>query len=414
MLRPALAPALILLAAALAAAWGPALPLTLAGLPPLAPYATLLAAAAIAHWFNRGRAFITAVSMLAAYAAWHAAHGLGGFPVRVTYTALVVIVPLNVFAALIADERGVSHHQNHRWLLLGLIEALFVWWIASAGQSSLSGASWFRLLDHWMLRSPPVPLAGRLAFVLAIAAALWRAWPQSPSTVAWIELRRLEVGLAGALAAFFIAAAWVGAPGVFAMFMSAAGVVLFVAVLQESHRLAFRDELTGLPSRRALEERLPALGPVCAFAMADVDHFKRFNDTHGHDIGDQVLKLVAARLASIEGGGEAFRYGGEEFCVVFDGRTVTEALPHLEAIRASIEDYEMAVRSEERPRDPESGTRLRGAADAESRPHKLLSVTVSIGEADRAGLEMKPSAAIKAADQALYRAKGAGRNRVSQ
>ena len=86
--------------------------------------------------------------------------------------------------------------------------------------------------------------------------------------------------------------------------------------------------------------------------MADVDHFKNFNDTHGHDIGDQVLKLVAARLAEVEGGGRAFRYGGEEFCVIFDGRTAAQALPHLEAIRASIEDYQMAIRSEERPRDP--------------------------------------------------------------
>jgi len=174
--------------------------------------------------------------------------------------------------------------------------------------------------------------------------------------------------------------------------------------------MAFADELTGLPGRRALEERLPALGPQCAFAMVDVDHFKRFNDTHGHDIGDQVLKLVAARLAEVGGGGVAYRYGGEEFCVIFDGCDAGEALPQLEAIRASIESYEMAVRGEERPRDPQTGTRLRGAPDRE--PQKRLSVTVSIGVAERSDESMKPMAAIKAADQALYRAKEGGRNRV--
>ena len=408
-LRPAIAPALILLAAAFAAGWGPALPASLAGLPALGPYAVLFAAAAIAHWFNRGRAFVAAVSMLAAYAAYDYALGLGGFSAKVAYTALVVLVPLNVLAVLLAAERGVSHHQNHRWLLLGAAELLFVLWVASAGRSSLSGAAWFGLLEHWSLRSPPTPLLGRLAFGVAVGVAIWRAVPKPPAT----ELRQLEVGLAAALAAFFIAAEWVAAPGVFAMFMSAAGGVLFVAVLQESHRLAFADELTGLPSRRALEERLPALGPECAFAMVDVDHFKRFNDTHGHDIGDQVLKLVAARLAQIDGGGVAFRYGGEEFCVIFEGGSAAQALPHLEAIRASIEDYEMAVRSEERPRDPASGSRLRGAADPDSRSQQLLSVTVSIGVAERAGPEMKPVAAIKAADEALYRAKQGGRNRVS-
>lgn len=374
------------------------------------PFAALLAAALIAHWFNRGRAFIAALSMLAAYAAYLYASGLGGFSAKVTYTALVVLVPLNVLAALLATERGVSHHQNHRWLLLGAAEILLVLWIASAGRSNLSGVAWIGLIDHWFLRSPPTPLAGRLVFAAAMAVALWRANPVAPATVP----RPLDIGLAAALAAFFIAAEWVGSPGVFAMFMSAAGVILLVAVMQESHRLAFADELTALPSRRALQERLPALGPHCTFAMVDVDHFKRFNDTHGHDIGDQVLKLVAARLAQVGGGGEAYRYGGEEFCVIFEGRDLDEALPHLEATRASIEAYQMAVRSEERPRDAESGSRLRGAGEADTTPHKLLSVTVSIGVAQRLDAEMKPMAAIKAADEALYRAKAGGRNRVSR
>ena len=229
-------------------------------------------------------------------------------------------------------------------------------------------------------------------------------------------MRPLDIGIIGALAAFFVAVEWVGNHGVFAGYMSAAGVVLIVAALQESHRLAFTDELTGLPSRRALEERLPALGPVCTIAMADVDHFKQFNDTHGHDIGDQVLKLVAARLAEVGGGGVAYRYGGEEFCLIFDGCSAKEALPHVEACRAAIEDYTMAVRSEARPPDTKSGSRLRGTSEAEAagKTQKALSVTASFGVAERSGESRKPHDVIKAADEALYRAKKSGRNRVSK
>jgi diguanylate cyclase (GGDEF)-like protein len=396
----------ILSATALAVSAGPSLPPTLSGLPVLVPYLVLLAASAIALWFNRGRAFVAAVSMFAAYAGYRYALDLGAFSAKAAYTALVVLVPANVLVALALPERGVDNHHNHRWLLLGAAEVLLVLWIASAGRSSLSGVAWVGVFDHWALNSPPTPLVGRILFALAFGAAMWRAHPKPPATVP----RALDVGLGAALAAFFIAAEWVGSPPVFAAFMTAAGALLFVAVLQETHRLAFADELTGLPSRRALQERLPGLGPVCAVAMADVDHFKKFNDTHGHDIGDQVLKLVAARLAEVEGGGMAFRYGGEEFCVIFNGRTADEAFPHLEAIRASIERYQMAIRNEERPRDPQEGTRLRGA----TLPQKVLSVTISIGVADRKGLEMKPAEAVKAADQALYRAKEAGRNRVSR
>src|SRR5437773_1658258 len=141
------------------------------------------------------------------------------------------------------------------------------------------------------------------------------------------EPRPLDIGIAAALVAFFIGCEWGTAPLAFGAFMSAAGVILLAAVLQESHRLAFRDELTNLPSRRALEERLTGLGPTYAIGMIDVDHFKQFNDAHGHHIGDQVLKLVAARLAAIEGGGTSYRYGGEEFCVLFSDRTQNSSPP---------------------------------------------------------------------------------------
>ena len=406
LVRPAIAPIAILSGTALAVAYGPALPPTLSGLPALAPYFALFAAAAIAYWFNRGRAFVAALSMFAAYVGYRFALDLGAFSAKAAYTALVVLIPFNVLLALVLPERGVVHHHNHRWLLLGVAELLLVAWIASAGRNSLSGVAWVGVLEHWSLHSPPTPLVGRILFAVAFGAAMWRAHPKPPA----VEPRALDIGLAAGLAAFFLAAEWVGSPAVFGAFMAAAGGVLLVAVLQETHRLAFNDELTGLPSRRALQERLPALGPVCAVAMADVDHFKKFNDTHGHDIGDQVLKLVAARLAEVEGGGMAFRYGGEEFCVVFDGRTAAQAHPHLEAIRASIEAYQMAIRNDERPSDKEAGARLRGATLTQ----KVLSVTISIGVADRAGLEMKPMDAIKAADEALYRAKAAGRNRVSR
>ncbi len=407
-LLPVLAPAAILLAAALALAAGPELPPSLSGLTRLGPYVVLLVGAAISVGFNRSRAFIALVSLFAAYAGYSLVLdlvGAGTFAARAVYAALAILVPANILLALILPERGMSHYRNYRWILIAAAEFLAVAWIASAGRSSLSGTVWQEVLGHWFLRSPPTPLAGRLIFAAAFVAAVARAWPKPPST----ELQPLDVGLAGALVAFLIACEWAASPGVFGVFMSAAGIVLLVSVLQESHRLAFRDELTGLPSRRALEERLPGLGPVYAIAMVDVDHFKQFNDRHGHDIGDQVLKLVAARLAGIEGGGTAYRYGGEEFAVLFPGRSLGDALAHLEKLRKEVEAYRMAVRGTDRPKDKETGTRFR----ATRRRDDTLSVTVSIGVAERSERDPAPSLVIRSADEALYRAKGAGRNRVS-
>ena len=404
--RPVLAPAAILLAAVLALVAGPTLPPSLSGLKTLGPYVVLLLGTGMGAWFNRGRAFIALASLLAAFAGYSLALELGAasFAARAVFTAAAILVPLNFLLALVLPERGVSHHFNYRWLMLAVVETLFVAWIASAGRTSLSGTVWQDLLEHWLLRSPPTPLLGRLLFAAAFVAAAARARPRVPAT----ETRPLDIGQAGALLAFFIACEWVDAPGAFGAFMTAAGAILLVSLLQESHRLAFSDELTGLPSRRALEERLHGLGPVHAIAMLDVDHFKNFNDTHGHDIGDQVLRLVSTRLAQAAGGGTAYRYGGEEFCILFPELRLAEALPHIEKIRADIAAYQMAVRGEDRPKNPEAGTRLRHLRSAD----KTLSVTVSIGVAEPDSQRPTPAEVLRAADQALYRAKEAGRNRV--
>jgi len=407
-LRPVLAPAAILLAAGLALAAGPALPPSLSGLKSLGPFLVLLLGTAMGVWFNRGRAFIGLASLLAAFAGYSLAleFGAASFAARAVFAAAAILVPLNFLLALVFPERGVSHHFNYRWLMLAVAEILFVAWIASAGRSSVSGTAWQDLIEHWLFRSPPTPLLGRLLFAAAFIAAAARARPRGPAT----ETRPLDIGHAAALVAFFIACEWADAPGAFGAFVMAAGVILLVSLLQESHRLAFRDELTGLPSRRALEERLHGLGPVHAIAMLDVDHFKKFNDTHGHDIGDQVLRLVGSRLARTTGGGTAYRYGGEEFCLLFPELRLAAALPLVETLRADIAAYQMAVRRDDRPKDPEAGTRLRHLRS----PEKTLSVTVSIGIAEPDEQGTTPAEVLRAADRALYRAKEAGRNRVSR
>ncbi len=416
-LRPALAPAAILAAAALALWLGPALPPSLAGLKEAGAYFVLLAGAGMGLWFNRGRAFVAAASLLIAYGGYRLALDFGAesFVAQAAYTAVVLLVPLNILVALLAPERGVSYHGDYRWLFIVVGEILLVTWVASSGRSDLSGTAWQAMIEHWLLYaapapSLPVPFLGWVLFCAAFAAAVWRAWPHKDGSVSPIA-----VGQAGALAAFYIACEWARNEAAFGVFTAAAGAILIVAMLQESHRLAFNDELTGLPGRRALHEAMAGLGPRYVLAMADVDHFKSFNDTHGHDIGDQVLKLVAARLAEVEGGARAFRYGGEEFTVLFADATLEEAMPHLEAIRASVAAYRMAVRGEDRPKASELGEKLR-TADAEEiqAPEKMLSVMISIGAAAPGAEAATPAQVLRAADEALYRAKRGGRNRVSR
>ncbi|HSC84459.1 MAG TPA: GGDEF domain-containing protein [Pseudomonas sp.] len=185
-------------------------------------------------------------------------------------------------------------------------------------------------------------------------------------------------------------------------------LVVVAAVAHEAYQMAFRDELTGLPGRRALNDRLERLGRNYVIAMADVDHFKKFNDTHGHDVGDQVLRLVASQLRKIGGGGKAYRYGGEEFTLVFPGKSIEECRPHLEVVRAAVENYRMQLRDkQQRPKDDKQGRPRRRSAAADS-----VSVTISIGVAEREAHQRGADEVIRNADKALYAAKKAGRNCV--
>jgi GGDEF domain-containing protein len=261
-------------------------------------------------------------------------------------------------------------------------------WLAEIRWPALHGA-WMSLIQL----SYPVFLA---AFLL-LAIQYWR----NPRPLHAAQLVGL-LGLFWMLPKTFIL------PFTLNIMCSQVMLMIAAAVAHEAYQMAFRDELTGLPGRRALNERMQRLGRNYVLAMSDVDHFKKFNDTHGHDVGDQVLRLVASKLSKVSGGGRAYRYGGEEFAVVFAGKTLEECMPHLEVIRETIANYNIQLRNQEnRPQDDQQGRQRRGAAAASS-----VSVTVSIGVAERQMEHRSPEEVLKSADQALYSAKGAGRNCV--
>ncbi len=169
--------------------------------------------------------------------------------------------------------------------------------------------------------------------------------------------------------------------------------------LDELERLSVTDELTGLANRRRLMAELEREmrrserhGHPFSILMLDVDRFKRFNDAHGHPAGDVVLKRVADTLRKcVRDVDTVARYGGEEFVVMLPETPAADAARVAERIRSSTEADRFA---------PNGG----GAA---------LNITVSIGYAVYPDDARTPEALIEAADQALYRSKQAGRNRVT-
>lgn len=385
-------PLALLAAFALLVRATPALPETFAPLRLYVPYAALGGGFLVSLGFKRGRALFALLTLLLAYATYRVflAQGPDGFPARTVFAALCLFVPLNLALLAALPERGALNPYGIRRLILVLLEVSATLAVLVGDYRGVTQALYRPLLEGGAFASPVPQLC-----VAVIALAL--AWSVACAVA---KAGTVEAALAVAAAAFAAACAEAGSHESYAWF-SAAGVIVTVGVLQDSYRMAFHDELTGLPGRRALNEKLMGLESDYAVAMIDVDHFKRFNDEWGHDVGDQVLKLVASRLKRVRGGGRAYRYGGEEFAIVFPGLRLGGALEHSEAVRADIERYRFEIRSRER----------RQAGGGASR---TASVTVSVGVAAMDDWRSEPAAVLYAADQALYRAKSGGRNRVER
>jgi len=390
-------PVALLAVSALAIRFTPGLPESLAPLRLYAPYLSLGVGLLISLAFKRGRALFAILSLLVADIAFTAYFGDG--PHRAgaaVFAALCLFVPLNLALLALARERGALNIHGARRLAILALE------IGATAAVALGDHDWIiDALYRPLFSLPPlspIPQACLAVMTLSTFVALVAAMRRSSVT---------EAAFGVAIAAFTAACHAAGAPDTYA-WLAAAGVIVTAGVLQDSYRMAFRDELTGLPGRRALNEGLLELEGHYSIAMLDIDHFKRFNDTWGHEIGDQALKLVGSRLRLVGGGGIAYRYGGEEFTIVFPGTRLPAALGHLERLRRDIESYKFEIRSRTARR-----ARDQRAPGADDDPSRWVSVAVSIGTAHRNGRLATPAAVLSAADQALYRAKQAGRNRVS-
>jgi diguanylate cyclase (GGDEF)-like protein len=187
------------------------------------------------------------------------------------------------------------------------------------------------------------------------------------------------------------------------LFSALCSVLAIVALLKDAYHMAYIDTLTKIPARRALEETFLKLGATYTIAMVDIDLFKKFNDKYGHDIGDDVLNLVAQELNAVKGAGEVFRYGGEEFTIIFANKTHNQVLKYLEEVRISIEKRPFIIRGKDRPTNPPE-------KKPKAKNYKSVHVTVSMGLASAPKDGKLPKEIIKKADIALYQAKKAGRN----
>ena len=378
-------------------------------------YAAFVAGVLLALRFRSSRMLMILIFLALAHLALNfflrgAGHAPG--PGRIALEAISILLPVNILIMSFSEERGLSIPALSPKLLLLFAESVFVAILCRPGQTTSPAILHLGLPSRNAISWAAIPPAGGVVFLIAFTVLGLRA----------LALRKpLENGILWSLAAAFLAFSAGGAGRHAEAYFATAALILVSSLIENSYVLAYHDELTALAGRRAFNEALLRLEKPFAIAVVDIDHFKKFNDTYGHETGDEVLRMVASRLARVEGGGRAFRVGGEEFSIIFPGLRLQHALPYLEQLRSQVETSRFRLRGgQDRrrvPRGPErrtangaKGARIRQLANEERTID--LSVTISIGVAEPTPHSTEVEDVIRTADKALYRAKQGGRNRV--
>ncbi len=375
-------------------------------------YAVFVSGGLLAWRFHSNRILSVLVTLLLAHRAlefFSTGHAVSG-PGRVAFEAIAFLLPLNFVLISYTRERGLTLPAISPRIAVLFFQSVFVAVLCrpdqTAGLSLLHPE--FVSPFHWTA----IPQLAVITFALSFAALFVRFL---------FNHKPVESGLLWALTATFLGMQAQGAGKIGSAYFATAGLLMIASIIENSYVLAYHDELTGLPSRRAFNDALLRLQSPYAITVVDIDHFKSVNDTYGHDTGDQVLRLVAGRLSQVGGGGQAYRVGGEEFTILFPGKSAKDVLDPLETLRITIEASAFRLRSgEERrrnePRRSDRRVTPRKGSSARKTQSKTLDgnlyVTVSMGVAQAGSATQDVERVIQQADKALYRAKQSGRNRI--
>jgi diguanylate cyclase (GGDEF)-like protein len=377
-------------------------------------YCALVGGMLLAWRFHSSRTFFALLVLFLAQQAialFGGGHAVPGTPGATALEAVAVLVPLNFILIAAMQERGFTVSATAPIGLFLFVQSVIVSVLCRAAEASQA----LPARAHHVATTIAVPGYGMLAFATAGTFLLVR----------YLFTRKpVDSALLWSLSAYFLSLRFTGSARTSTVYAATAACMLAVSIIENSYLLAYHDELTTLPSRRAFNDALLRLQDPYSIAAVDIDHFKRFNDTYGHDTGDQVLRLVAMSLSRVTGGGQAYRCGGEEFAILFPGKTTADAVEHLERLRAAIEAAEFRMRTGDRRRVPRGPDRRNQRPRSRARKGDVirqlaketspapLSVTVSMGVATSSKENPHADLVLQAADKALYRAKANGRNRV--
>jgi diguanylate cyclase (GGDEF)-like protein len=315
------------------------------------------------------------------------------FSSSIEYKALCFFIPLNLFIFSFQPLKGIFNKN-------GLIKFLFIltqftlidFYTNRIGSlysketvdlylSNIDSFFSYKIFGDYLFNT--IPNLALFLFVITITNLIIRA----ALSGATIDYSLLCVSIT-----CFMATAYSKNSTALAIFYSASCLIIIISIIQHIRYIAYHDILTKAPTRLALFSDIKRLPNKYSVALIDIDDFKNFNDNFSHDVGDKVLTMTAKELAKIGGKGQLYRYGGEEFVIIFPNLTKNEAFGHLEEIRKKISEAKFVLE------------------ENSDKKQKNYNITISIGVAEKKRSDASINPVIKRADKAMYKAKENGKN----
>jgi len=316
---------------------------------------------------------------------------------QILYAAVSFLLPLNLLALSLVREQALPTWRGVVRLCFLLAQPFMVLWLALPDHAHLARALQYPLMPFATHIWSPVPQAALLSFMgAACLLAIRFVMGRSPD----------DAGALWALVASFTALHGMRYGWAPTNFLSCAGLILFVTLVQGSHQRAYRDSLTGLLGKPAYAQAMAQLKGRYVLAIVGIDQLKQYGNQYGKPVSEQLLRLVAPKIQAAAGQGQVYRLAGEEFTILFPRKTAVETLVTMEAIRKSVERCDVCCR---RDLVCEGSRFLRRRAGFEE-----LNLTVSIGLAESQQDGTALAQMTKAGYRALYEAKEAGGNLIKR
>ena len=357
------------------------------------PYIFAMFALIMSLWYQNSNAFYLVCFILSVHIFLNIS--VSKPPMLLTIaTYASILLPINAIWLGFSKERGIFSTYGRNKAIIIAVQLIWIF-INMMGK--------YNIQADIKINEPAITIRIPAFILFAIAIGILTA-----SFI--LKSNYLNLAFISILVMALISLHFAHRPLLLAVFTTTIFSIIIIALFDVSYSLAFRDTLTGVLSRRALEQELLKLGNKYSIAIADLDHFKHINDNFGHDVGDEVLKMVASILENYSGRAKVFRYGGEEFILLFNRISYNdEVILQLERIRKAVERRPFILRSDNRPKNKPNEI-----DNCTSKGRGVVNVTLSIGVAHKTDLLKTCQDVIRKADEALYRSKNCGRNCVTK